>query len=164
MIRRVWDHLEEAALCGLLVAMALITFVTVVTRYVFSLPLSYIDQLVPNLFVWVTFLGAAAAMKRRAHLGLSLVYEAVPRSARAVLDVVVLVGNIAFFAVTGWYGARVVALQVENHLTTSLGDPSWMIGVAVPVGSILLAVRAVEAWWRFRRAFGAAASASAPGI
>jgi C4-dicarboxylate transporter DctQ subunit len=164
MIRRAWDNLEEAALCALLVAMVLITFVTVVTRYVLDLPLSYIDQLVPNLFVWVTFLGAAAAMKRRAHLGLSVLYEAFPRSARAVLDVSVLVGNVAFFAATAWYGARVVALQIENHLTTSLGYPTWIVGIAVPVGSILLAVRAVEAFWRFRRSLGQTAPASAPGI
>ncbi len=164
MIRRAWDHLEETVLCALLAVMVLITFVTVVTRYVFSLPLSYIDQLVPNLFVWVTFLGGAAAMKRRAHLGLSLIYEAVPRSARAVLDVVVLVGNVAFFAATAWYGARVVALQIENHLTTSLGYPSWIIGVAVPVGSALIAVRAVEAWWRFRRDLGDTAPASTPAL
>ena len=63
MIRKVWDNVEEGALCLLLFFMVTITFVTVVTRYVFDLPLSYIDQLVPNLFVWVTFLGASAAVQ-----------------------------------------------------------------------------------------------------
>ena len=75
MLRRAWENLEEGLLCLLLAAMVLITFGTVVTRYVFRLPLSYMDQLVPNLFVWVTFLGASAAVKRRAHLGLSILYD-----------------------------------------------------------------------------------------
>src|SRR5512143_3423689 len=86
LIRTVWDNVEEGALCLLLFLMVTITFVTVVTRYVFDLPLSYIDQLVPNMFVWVTFLGASAAVKRRAHLGLSLVADALPPRARGVLD------------------------------------------------------------------------------
>jgi C4-dicarboxylate transporter, DctQ subunit len=151
ILRRAWDRLEEGALAVLLAVMVVITFVTVVTRYVFDLPLSYVDQLVPNLFVWVTFLGAAAAVKRRAHLGLSLVADALPPRARAVLDVVVLAGTAAFFLATAWYGVKVVALQIENDLTTSLGYPAWTVGIAVPVGALLFVARAVEAWWRHRR-------------
>jgi len=65
VLKKIWDNLEEGALCLLLVVMVLITFVTVITRYVFDYPLSYIDQLVPNLLVWVTFLGSSAAVKRK---------------------------------------------------------------------------------------------------
>ena len=152
MIRKVWDNVEEGALCLLLFFMVTITFVTVVTRYVFDLPLSYIDQLVPNMFVWVTFLGASAAVKRQAHLGLSLLYDMVPAGARAVLDALILLGCGAFFLGTAVYGAKIVSMQMENRLMTSLGYPSWFVGLAVPVGSILFVVRAVEAWWRHRRA------------
>lgn len=151
MIRKVWDNVEEGALCLLLFFMVTITFVTVVTRYVFDLPLSYIDQLVPNLFVWVTFLGASAAVKRHAHLGLSLLYDMAPAGARAVLDAVILLGCGAFFLATAGYGAKIVSMQMENRLMASLGYPSWFVGLAVPVGSILFVVRAVEAWARHRR-------------
>jgi len=151
VLRRIWDGLEEGLAALLLALMVLVTFVTVVTRYVFDLPLSYIDQLVPNVFVWVTFLGAAAAVKRRAHLGLSLVADMLPSRGRAALDVAVLLGTSGFFLGTAWYGARVVLLQIENRMTTSLGYPSWLIGLAVPVGSALFAIRLAEAWWRRRR-------------
>ena len=151
MIRKVWDNVEEGALCLLLFFMVTITFVTVVTRYVFALPLSYIDQLVPNMFVWVTFLGASSAVKRRAHLGLSLLYDLVPAGARAVLDVAILLGCGAFFLATAWYGVKIVSMQIENKLMASLGYPSWVVGLAVPVGSFLFSVRAVEAWARHRR-------------
>jgi len=151
LLRTVWNNIEEGALCLLLFFMVTITFVTVVTRYVFDLPLSYIDQLVPNMFVWVTFLGASAAVKRHAHLGLSLLYDMAPGGARAVLDGIILLACGAFFLGTAVYGAKIVSLQMENRLTTSLGYPSWFVGLAVPVGSILFVVRAVEAWARHRR-------------
>ena len=154
-LRRAWDHLEEWAICALLASMVLVTFATVLTRYVFGLPLSYIDQLVPNLFVWLTFLGASAAVKRRAHLGLSLLHDALPARGRAVLDAVVLAVTGAFFAATAWFGWKVVRLQVENQLTTSLGYPSWLVGLAVPVGSALFLARSIEAWWAHRRGRGA---------
>jgi len=151
LIRKVWDNIEEGALCLLLFFMVTITFTTVVTRYVFDLPLSYIDQLVPNMFVWVTFLGASAAVKRKAHLGLSLLYDMVPAGARAALDALILLGCGAFFLGTAVYGAKIVSMQMENRLTTSLGYPSWFVGLAVPVGSLLFVVRAVETWARHRR-------------
>ena len=151
MIRKVWDNLEEGALCLLLSLMVTITFITVVTRYVFDLPLSYIDQLVPNMFVWVTFLGASVAVKRRAHLGLSLLYDLAPAGARAVLDAVILLGCGAFFLMAAWYGSKIVSMQIENRLMASLGYPSWFVGLAVPVGSFLFVVRAFEAWARHRR-------------
>jgi TRAP-type C4-dicarboxylate transport system permease small subunit len=150
LLRRAWDHLEEALLCVLLVVMVIITFLTVITRYVFEAPLSYVDQLVPNLFVWVTFLGASAAVRRRAHLGLSAVYDAFPARGRAVLDVVILVGTSAFFLATAWFGGQIVRLQIENQLMNTLGYPAWMVGVAVPAGALLFVVRGVEAWWRHR--------------
>lgn len=156
LARAAWANLEEAALCVLLAVMVTITFVTVVTRYVFDLPLSYIDQLVPNLFVWVTFLGASAAVKRRAHLGLSLVADALPARWRAGLDAAVLAGTSAFFLATAWYGWKVVRLQVENDLMMSLGYPAWLVGVAVPAGALLFVVRAVEAFLRHRRGRDAA--------
>jgi C4-dicarboxylate transporter DctQ subunit len=131
--------------------MVVITFVTVITRYVFDLPLSYVDQLVPNLFVWVTFLGASAAVRRHAHLGLSIIYDALPRRGRAILDVVTLAGTSAFFLATAWFGWQVVRMQVENRLMNTLGYPAWMVGIAVPAGALLFVVRSVEAWWSHRR-------------
>ena len=151
MIRKVWDNVEEGAICLLLFFMVTITFVTVVTRYVFAIPLSYIDQLVPNMFVWVTVLGASVAVKRRAHLGLSLLYDLAPAGTRAVLDAVILLGCGAFFLGTAWYGVKIVSMQIENKLMASLGYPSWVVGLAVPVGAFLFVVRAVEAWARHRR-------------
>ncbi len=159
-MRRIWDNLEEAVLCLLLTVMVLITFVTVITRYLFDLPLSYIDQLVPNLFVWVTFLGASAAVKRGAHLGLSALYDLFPAGARRAVDGAVLLVTSGFFGVTAWYGVRVVALQAENRMMASLGYPSWVIGLAVPIGSVLFVVRSLEAWRRHRR--GARGPESAP--
>ena len=151
MIRTIWDNVEEGALCLLLFFMVTITFVTVVTRYVFGLPLSYIDQLVPNMFVWVTFLGASAAVKRRAHLGLSLLYDLFPARGRAALDALILFGCGVFFLGTAVYGVKIVSMQMENRLMASLGYPSWFVGLAVPVGSVLFFIRAVEAWARHRR-------------
>jgi TRAP-type C4-dicarboxylate transport system permease small subunit len=131
--------------------MVAITFVTVVTRYVFEAPLSYVDQLVPNLFVWVTFLGASAAARRRAHLGLSAIHDLLPPRIRALLDVLILAGTGAFFLGTAWFGWQVVRLQIENHLMNTLGYPAWMVGVAVPAGALLFVLRAAEAWWNHRR-------------
>jgi C4-dicarboxylate transporter DctQ subunit len=163
MLRRAWENLEEGLLCLLLAAMVLITFGTVVTRYVFRLPLSYMDQLVLTLRMG-DVPGAAAAVKRRAHLGLSILYDAMPPNARRILDVVILVVTTFFFGVVSWYGVKVVILQVENELMTALGYPSWIVGLAVPVGGGLFILRTIEGFLRHRRGVPEPAPDLAPGI
>jgi TRAP-type C4-dicarboxylate transport system permease small subunit len=80
-----------------------------------------------------------------------MVYDVFPANVRAVVDVLVLLGCGAFFSATAWYGWKVVVLQIENRMMASLGYPSWIVGLAVPVGSALFVVRAVEAWARHRQ-------------
>jgi TRAP-type C4-dicarboxylate transport system permease small subunit len=67
------------------------------------------------------------------------------------VDVLILLGTGVFFSATAWYGWKVVVLQMENRMMASLGYPSWIVGLAVPVGSVLFVVRCVETWCRHRR-------------
>ena len=63
---------------------------------------------------------------------------------------VIFVVTTAFFGVVSWYGVKVVILQVENELMTALGYPSWVVGLAVPVGGGLFILRTVEGFLRAR--------------
>ena len=74
-----------------------------------------------------------------------------PPARAPALDALILLGCGAFFLGTAVYGAKIVSMQMENRLMASLGYPSWFVGLAVPVGSVLFVVRAVEAWARHRR-------------
>ncbi|PRX05441.1 UNVERIFIED_ORG: TRAP-type C4-dicarboxylate transport system permease small subunit [Martelella mediterranea] len=74
----------EAVIAACLAVMLVTVFLNVVLRYAFNSGITLTEELSRLLFVWVVFLGAAAALFERAHLGVNTVILMMPRSARVV--------------------------------------------------------------------------------
>lgn len=68
----------------------------VLSRYVFSAPIVWIDEVVSLSFIWVTMIGAAIAMHRNEHLRLTLVVEKLPPAARGFVHALALAAVAAF--------------------------------------------------------------------
>ena len=133
---------EEWIIAVILCVMVLIVAGQVLSRYVFHISFSYTEELVRYFFVWVTFLGAAAAAYRRRHLSIAGVFNFIPERVMRWIRVSMCVGAVLFAGVLIIYGLRVVILQIQTHQTTAvLGFPMWVIGLAVPVCSVLLIIR-----------------------
>ncbi|WP_199269414.1 TRAP transporter small permease [Cobetia sp. L2A1] len=69
-----------------LVVMIALVFVNVVLRYGFNSGISISVELSRFLFVWVTFMGAVAALIRQEHLSVNTFADKLPAALRAVLD------------------------------------------------------------------------------
>lgn len=61
-----------------LAAMVVLVFGNVVLRYVFNSGIAVSEELSRWLFVWITFLGAVAAIKENAHLGTDMLVSRLP--------------------------------------------------------------------------------------
>jgi TRAP-type C4-dicarboxylate transport system permease small subunit len=72
------------ALC----VMVVLVFGNVVLRYVFSTGISFSEELSRYLFVWLTFIGAIAALRNSEHLGLDTVVKRVPLIVRKIMLIV----------------------------------------------------------------------------
>lgn len=66
----------------LLMTMTLIIFLQVVARYVFHNSLSWSEEIGRYLFVWITFIGAALAIPRKAHVSLDSFVKKLPPKAQ----------------------------------------------------------------------------------
>ncbi len=69
----------EVLSATLLVTIIVLLFVGVVARYIFSLPIVWIDEVVSLSFLWLAMLGTAIAMHRNEHLRLSLFLDMMPK-------------------------------------------------------------------------------------
>ncbi len=67
-----------------LAIMVLLVFGNVVLRYGFNSGLTLSEELSRWLFVWMTFLGAVAAVHERAHLGTDMLLSRLPVAGRKV--------------------------------------------------------------------------------
>jgi tripartite ATP-independent transporter DctM subunit len=81
----------EAVSATLLIVIVVLLFTGVVARYVFSLPVVWIDEVVSLSFLWVAMLGTVLAMHRNEHLRLTLVVERLPARWRGLVQAFALV-------------------------------------------------------------------------
>ncbi len=132
-------HKGEAVLAMLLLAaIVLLVFAAGVMRW-FGHPLVWSVDVAQLLFVWVAFLGADMALRKRAHIGIDYLVKRLPNSTRAVLDLVLGVLVLAFLVTMTVMGYRLTMLNLERQFGDS-GISYAFVTAAVPVGCLLLAI------------------------
>jgi tripartite ATP-independent transporter DctM subunit len=103
------------AVSALLMTVIIVLLLTgVVSRYVFSLPIVWIDEVVSLSFIWVAMIGSAIAMHRNEHLRLTMFLELMPKGARDFVQALALAAVAAFL----------VALL---HPAFEYGQEEWLV-------------------------------------
>lgn len=142
---RYLNKFEEYVVAVLLAAMAVLNFGNVLSRYLLHSSWSFTGELLLILFVWVIMLGSAIAYKRYEHLGLPLIVDSMPRKWRIIPILISGIVSIVLILALVYSGYSMVEQQVEYEQVTSvLGLPEWIAGVAIPIGAIFILFRIVE--------------------
>jgi TRAP-type C4-dicarboxylate transport system permease small subunit len=150
---------------ALLLLAAIIIGIDVVLRAFFARTIGGADELSGYALALSSAWGIAFALLHRAHIRIDSFYELCPRSLRAALDVLSLLGFIAFIGLTTWHAWGVLAQSIASDarsisaLSTPLVLPQaiWVAGfIFVTVVAGLLLVEAALAWSRgdLRGVFG----------
>lgn len=143
-IRRL-EFLVGALLLAVIVGLV---FIAAIMRF-FDRPLIWSVDLAQLLFIWLCFIGAARALRERAHLGVDLFVRFLGGRRRLLLETGMAAVFVAFLGVLAWEGYKLTLLNIERVFGDS-GLPYALVTIAVPVGSLLLAlaigVNTVEAW------------------
>ncbi|MCM3595697.1 TRAP transporter small permease [Metabacillus idriensis] len=143
---KVISCIENFFLAATMLAMSVITFANVITRYFFHYSLSFTEEITINLFVLLTFLGAAAGLRKNAHLGFSLLFEKANVLGQKILIIFGTALISAVFILFAYYGYEMVRFQMERNLITpSLGLKQWMFSIVFPIGCLFCLYRAIEA-------------------
>jgi TRAP-type C4-dicarboxylate transport system permease small subunit len=137
----------EFVLVSLMVALCVDIAVGVFSRYVVGRTMPWYDEVARYLFIWMSFLAAAVAVRRRAHFGVTmLVARFGPRARRAthlfIWSLVVAYG--IFIAFQGAHVMEGVSVQESPALGLTL---SWVF-LAVPVHGILCSLYAAGHFWQ----------------
>lgn len=144
-MKKIFNNIEEMVGAALLAIMALITCTNVFFRYVLHASISASEEICTLLFVLLSLFGAAVAVKRKAHLGLTVLTE---RFSPVVLKWVTVFGyicGVVFCAVLVYEGIFMVRNEyVYKVLTISMNWPEWIFGTFVPIGGFFIGVRFIQ--------------------
>jgi len=127
------------AVSVLLSAIAVICFLEVILRYVFAASLSWYDELVGYLLVWLTFLGAVLAQSHGQHIGIGDLVERAPERARRPIELASHLVLVAVHLVLLIYGAQLSARFFgESAITVPV--PMGFIYAVIPLSAALMLV------------------------
>ena len=131
----------------LMVALVADVFLGVFSRYVLQATFRWYDEVARLCFIWVIFLGAAVAVRRRLHFRMHLVIDRFPPAGRRIAERVAVLAVIGFGAVLV-IGGIAIAPIAHRQVTDALEiSQLWFFG-ALPVGGALMILFALPHLWR----------------
>jgi len=135
---RVIDWLAIATFCGMFACV----LGQVGFRYFLGDPLTWSDELARYLFVWCAFLGWIIAARRRSHLAIGSLPERASPRIRALLALFAAAAALAFAAVLGFYGTRIMLRNLDVD-TTTLFFTMGVVYAVVPLATLAVALYAI---------------------
>ena len=133
---RLFEITRKASIL-MFIAMVILSIVQVVCRYVLEISLSFTEELARFIFIWVTFLGTAMAMKKGQHVKMELLLGAVPPFIRNFFEFVGRVISMCIYLVMIGGGIAVM-WKTMDQTSAALNLPMSFVYLAVPVCGVLM--------------------------
>jgi len=123
--------------------LASVVFLQFFSRYVLNDSYAWTEEISRYLLMWLTFIGAATAMRRGTHIGVEAIQHYLPeklaRASRLVVDVITL----GFVACLCWFGITVTErMQIQSM--TVIEWPMSIVYGGVAFGCFLMLYRCVR--------------------
>jgi TRAP-type C4-dicarboxylate transport system permease small subunit len=131
----------ERWIAGLiLLAIALILFFNVVTRYFFGSSSVWIEEMSRYLMVWLTFIGASIMARRGGHIAVDILMRAIrPALQRWLTFLIAAVGFVTMLYVA-WFGWGLTwSVYQSGQVAPTMPVPVAMLYLSIPVGGLLMA-------------------------
>lgn len=144
---RIVDALLKNVLIILMLALVASVSWQVISRYVFSSPSSWTEELARFLMIWVGLLGAAYAFRTGVHLGLDLLPKKLTGRSAEILKLFTL-GAIILFSVSVLVvgGSKLVGLTWElRQYSAVMGLPMAFVYSVIPAAGALICIYAMAA-------------------
>jgi TRAP-type C4-dicarboxylate transport system permease small subunit len=141
------DAILKNVLIVLMAAMVTAVSWQVISRYVFSSPSSWTEEVARFLLIWIGVLGAAYAFRTGVHLGLDILPKKLTgRSAELLKQFTAFV--VVLFAMTVLVigGGSLVSLTWElRQYSAVLGLPIAFVYSVIPTAGVLICIYAIAA-------------------
>ena len=123
--------------------MAMLIGVQVFCRYGLNHSLFWSEEIGRICLVWISFLGATAAYKRKAHIGIDVVVNRLPERAARLCELIVLLLSSVFFVILLVYGVAFIRF-VWGQKTAALGINQGIPYMALPLSGALFLLHTAD--------------------
>jgi len=131
---------ENTALVVLLGTMISVSVFQIINRQLLdgSFSLSWADELVKIIVLWLAMVGSIAAARDNRHIRIDLITHVLSGPVVAWAKVIVDLFAAAVCAVIGWHAYRLIREEMSWGDTIFTDVPLWMLHAIVPFAFVLL--------------------------
>lgn len=145
LARRLDESVERWLMLGLYSFIVAVIFIEVIRRFVLDYSSVWGEESARYAFVYLVWIGAAGAIKDRAHIRIDIVFGMIPRRAVSHLYLFGEVVTLLFALVALYFSAESVASSIRfDSLTSGLRINQAWFTAAVPIGFSLIIVRLLQ--------------------
>jgi TRAP-type C4-dicarboxylate transport system permease small subunit len=124
-------------------AMGGIVFLQFFTRYVLNDSVAWTEEIARYLLMWVTFVGAAVAMRRRVHIAVEVLLNFMPPRVVRILNFLIDAITLGFTSLLCWYAVTIYE-RMKIQKMTVIDWPMSYVYAGVGLGCFLLLYRTVQ--------------------
>ena len=137
-----FDNFEEYVGAIALIIMTVVTFMNVFSRKITWFNMSFSQELVTTMFVWVCCLAASSAFKTDSHMGFAYLtgkFTGKAKQLHKLFRIAICCINYMIWII---WGTIMVYRQYKYSLLTGVLEmPSWLIGLAIPLSGVCSIIR-----------------------
>ncbi|OIQ76977.1 sialic acid TRAP transporter permease protein SiaT [mine drainage metagenome] len=112
-------------------------------RYVMNDTPTWVEQAALVMVVWITFLGAAVGVRRRTHLSIDFVREAMPKHVRVTLTFAANLMMVGFGIIMAWQGWNLTASTMAR-IVPMLGISEGWRAIPIAICGVLMTIYSLE--------------------
>lgn len=137
---------EKVFAALLLLVVSAITFGNVVSRYVLPTSWSFTEELVINLFVFLSLMGVALAVREEGGLvSMAILSNALSRKSQRIMNILMCIFGLLFCYILIKYGSLRVETLINNHKRTDvLRIFEWKFALAIPICGACMTIHLIE--------------------
>ena len=130
----------------ILIAICMLAFTQVCTRYIFKVPTPWIEETTRYLMIWMIFLGWGLCAAKREHLQVDLADLILSKDKLRVLtialDAVVIIFGIFFTYISAMFTYN---QMIIGQLSPAMQLPITIVYLALPIGGVLFTIYSIFA-------------------
>jgi TRAP-type C4-dicarboxylate transport system permease small subunit len=153
-----WMNLIEDIFLGVGFAFIIvIAFLQVIMRVVVNNSLSWSEELVRYVYIWLCWVGVSLAERRNEHIQLTFITDMFPQKVQKVINICVSLILVVLSCWLIYQGLMLVfTLRETGAASVALKIPMHLVYLSMPVGMLLFGIRVVVKLIHQLRDFGKA--------
>lgn len=130
----------EVKICQILLSFIVsLVFFSALLRYI-GYPINWTNALASGLFVWLIYIGADRALRRKRHIGMGFLVERLSSKTRLIVSILVDITVLVFLIYIAYLGIRMTMANTGRVFEELFFLSYSVVIAAIPVGTSLMSL------------------------